>query len=77
MSSSIVVESSLVFVELPIALQHSLSHSSLTLELVGLLVGSSSTALKGLRRIVGVGVWIVLGRITVLSHIVYLLLICR
>jgi hypothetical protein len=38
---------SFVVVELPIALQYSLGHSSLTLELVGLLVGSSSTALDG------------------------------
>jgi hypothetical protein len=34
-------------VKLPIALQYSLGHSSLTLELVGLLVGSSSTTFKG------------------------------
>jgi hypothetical protein len=34
-------------VKLPIAIQYSLSHSSLTPELVGLLVGSSSTTLKG------------------------------
>jgi hypothetical protein len=34
-------------VKLPIALQYSLGHSSLTLELVGLLVGCSSTTLEG------------------------------
>ena len=33
--------------KLPIALQYSLGHSSLTLELVGLHVGRSSTALEG------------------------------
>ena len=33
--------------KLPIALQYSLGHSSLTLELVRLLVGSSSAALEG------------------------------
>jgi hypothetical protein len=37
-------------VKLPIALQYSLGHSSLTLELVGLLVGCSSTALEGLEH---------------------------
>jgi hypothetical protein len=34
-------------VKLPIALQYSLGHSSLILELVGLLVGSSVVALDG------------------------------
>jgi hypothetical protein len=41
------VKSSFVVVKLPIALQYSPGHSSLTLELVGLLVGSSSAALEG------------------------------
>ena len=50
MSSSIVVESSFVVVELPIALQDFLSHSSLTLELVGLLVGSFVATLEGLEH---------------------------
>jgi hypothetical protein len=34
-------------VKLPIALQYPIGHSSLTLELVGKLVGSSSAALEG------------------------------
>jgi hypothetical protein len=41
------MKSAFVVVELPIALKYSLSHSSLTLELVGLLVGSFSAALDG------------------------------
>ena len=45
MSSAFVVEK--LVVELPFALQYSLGHSSLTLELVGLLVGSSFAALEG------------------------------
>jgi hypothetical protein len=44
-SSAVVVEK--LAVELPSALQDSLCHSSLTLELVGLLVGNSFAALEG------------------------------
>jgi hypothetical protein len=44
------VKLAFAIVELPIALQDSLGHPSLTLELVGLLVGSSSIALDGLEH---------------------------
>ena len=40
------MSSAFVVVELPFALQYSLGHSSLTLELVGLLVGSSFPTLE-------------------------------
>jgi hypothetical protein len=82
-SSAVVVEK--LAVELPFALQDSLGHSSLTLELVGLLVGNSFAASEIMiftpgevgvvspPWIVGVGEWVVLGR--VLSYIVILLLI--
>ena len=91
-SSFVVVKSTSVVVELLFASQDFLSHSSLTLELVRLLVGSSFAALDGSEHsycysmrswvvlppwIVGVGVWVVIGKITILSHIVCLLLICR
>jgi hypothetical protein len=46
-SSFVVVESTSVVVELIFASQDSPSHPSLTLELVGLLVGHSSTVLNG------------------------------
>ena len=41
------MKSAFAVVELPIALQYSLGHSSLTLELVELRVGSSSATLDG------------------------------
>jgi hypothetical protein len=74
-----------VVVVSPIASQDSLNHLSLTLEMVGLLVGSSFVTLEGSKHsdcysmrswgIVRVRVWVVLERIIVLSHIVCLLLI--
>jgi hypothetical protein len=86
------VTSVAAIVVLRIASQDSLRPPSLTLELVGLLVGSSFVALKGSEHfgcysmrswgdfatwIVGVEVWVVLGRNIVLSHIVCVLLICK
>ena len=47
LSAFVVVELTTVVVELPFALRCSLAHSSLTLELVGLLVGSYFVALVG------------------------------
>jgi hypothetical protein len=86
------VTSSFVVVELPIALQYSLGHSSWTLELIGLCVESSFAALEGSKHsncysmrswdgfaTLDCRCWSMdcLGRVTILSHIVCLLLIYR